>query len=92
MHATILGTGNSACAGDSPILVLFRPGAIMLVELETEPEGSISHGETLPCLFESTSPHLTCRIVPNIIRKLDVLMTGKFYRKSQDCDASKMYA
>lgn len=59
VNAIILGTGNSPLAEVNPILVLFRPGAIMLVELETEPDGSISQGETLPCLFESISSHLT---------------------------------
>ena len=57
---TILGTGYSL-AEVKPILVLLRPGAIMLVELAIEPDGSISQGETLPCLFESTSSHLTCK-------------------------------
>lgn len=68
IYVAILGIGYSAFVEVKPILVLFRPGAMMLVELGMEPEGSISHGETLPCLFASISSHLTCEIISIIIK------------------------
>lgn len=55
----ILGTGNSSFPEGNPILVLFKPAAIMLLAVEAEPDGSISHGETLLCLETSKSSHLT---------------------------------
>ena len=53
------GTGNSSFVEERPILDLFRPGGTKLLDIETEPEGSISQGETLPCLLISPSSHLT---------------------------------
>jgi hypothetical protein len=66
MQKNLLGTGNSGFAEGNPILVLFEPGAIKLLELEREPDGSISHGETLLCLA-SISSHLTCKKEPRLI-------------------------
>lgn len=54
----LLGAGNSIFVEVIPIRVLFKPAAIKL--LEAEPNGSISHGETLLCLPASMSSHLTC--------------------------------
>lgn len=63
----ILGTGNSCFSADNPILDLFNPDAIKPLELETEPDGSISHGETRPCcLLVSISSHLTCKSKGNV--------------------------
>lgn len=58
----LLGTGNSSFDEVNPILVLFKLAAIRLLEFEAEPDGSISHGETLLlCLDASISSHLTCK-------------------------------
>jgi hypothetical protein len=64
-----LGTGTSGFVEGNPILVLFGPGAIKLLELEREPDGSISHGETLLCLA-STSSHLTCKKEPTLFANI----------------------
>jgi hypothetical protein len=55
------GIGNSAFDEGNPDLLLFKPGAIKLLELEIEPEpeGSTSQGETLLSLLASLSSHLT---------------------------------
>jgi len=65
MQKNLLGTGNSSFAEGKPILVLFEPDAIKLLELEREPDGSISHGETLLCLV-SISSHRTCKKKPTL--------------------------
>jgi len=60
IHRNIPGIGKSGLVNGKPILFLFRPDAIILEGFGNEPVGSISHGETLPWRFTSTSSHLTC--------------------------------
>lgn len=54
------GAINSGFPEGNPTLFLLETGESKLLELETEPDGSISQGETLLCLLVSISSHLTC--------------------------------
>lgn len=61
LEMDLLGTEKSGLVPGKPILVLFEPGTVKLPEPESEPDSSISHGETLLCRLASISSHLTCR-------------------------------
>lgn len=54
-----LGIGKSAFEIGKPTLVLLAEGITKLLGTGAEPDGSISHGETLLCLETSRSSHLT---------------------------------
>lgn len=56
-----LGIEKPGLVPGNPILVLFEPGNVKLLEPEREPDNSISHGETLLCRLASISSHLTCK-------------------------------
>jgi len=66
--------GNSSFAEVISILFLFKPAAIKLLEFEAEPDGSISHGETLLCLAASMSSHLTCKNDKEHIAELNYIV------------------